>query len=172
MPNDYSPFYYFVYIWSYLAPKCSDKTVARYFKLNQTLWWFCQVTLHNLGMFLFLIRCNHYSCTVSHKERTTLSLISRVFGRRTWLAYVWPWASQGTLETQAAEGHKYTQAPLIQMLNILLNFPGGLSPNPTQQTNGDEWLHMKAGFKCIMLAFIFPLSCLLMVLLKVSRPCF
>lgn len=41
-----------------------------------------------------------------------------------------PAASQATLETQAAEGHKYTrtQAPLIQMLNILLNFPGSLSP--------------------------------------------
>lgn len=41
-----------------------------------------------------------------------------------------PAALQATLETQAAEGHKYTrtQAPPIQMLNILLNFPGSLSP--------------------------------------------
>lgn len=38
-------------------------------------------------------------------------------------------ASQATLETQGSEGHKYTrtQALLIQMLNILLNFPGSLS---------------------------------------------
>lgn len=38
-------------------------------------------------------------------------------------------ASQATLETQGAEGHKYTctQALLIQMLNILLNFLGSLS---------------------------------------------
>lgn len=68
-------------------------------------------------------------------------------------------ASQATLETQGAEGHKCTrtQAPLIQMLNILLNFPGSLSHNPTWQTNEDEWLNVKAGFKCIMWAFIFPM---------------
>lgn len=44
-----------------------------------------------------------------------------------------PAASQATLETQGAEGQKYThtQDPLIQMLNILLNFPGSLSsPQP------------------------------------------
>lgn len=71
-----------------------------------------------------------------------------------------PAASQATLETQGAEGHKYTcrQAPLIQMLNILLNLPGSLSPpNPTLQTNEDEWLNMKASFKCIMCSFIFSL---------------
>lgn len=37
-----------------------------------------------------------------------------------------------------------------------------LSPNPTQQTNENEWPNMKAGFKCIMWAFIFSFSCLFM----------
>lgn len=37
-----------------------------------------------------------------------------------------------------------------------------LFPNPTQQTNEDEWLNMKADFKCIMWAFIFAFGCLFM----------
>lgn len=39
-----------------------------------------------------------------------------------------------------------------------------LFPNPTQQTNEDEWLNMKADFKCIMWAFIFAFGCLFMSL--------
>lgn len=41
-----------------------------------------------------------------------------------------------------------TQALFIQMLNILLNFPGNLSP--TRQTSEDDWLDMNAAFKYIM----------------------
>lgn len=62
----------------------------------------------------------------------------------------------GSWETQV---HSHTEAYFTYSnAKHPLNFPGSLSrPVPTRQTNEDEWLNMKACFKCIMWAFIFAL---------------
>lgn len=69
-----------------------------------------------------------------------------------------PAASQATLDKQGAQGQKYihTQALLIQMLNILLNFPGNLSP-PVLLSKQIRMNGSTASFKYIMRTFIFSL---------------